>query len=161
MRIAATLAFGFLVALSSLRADEPAKEAAKTPPQPPKESYVNVRVEVEIRGQLLIGEKGVMVLTKDRTFNYFQPNEDLTDPAESTIFTLDFDRAKDLTELAKVLHAKEVVVTGMAEMRRYMEKRHVPPGGLPGGQSAQSWHPTPIWIVQPNLQVKSLESVAK
>ena len=152
-----------VLALSTIHAaaDEPAPPVAKEPPKPSKESYLKVRVEVEIRGTLQFGEKGATILAKDRTFDWFHPNAELEDVAYAGTYELDFTKAKDLRELAKVLSGKEVVVVGKAELKRFMQKVRSGPGGYSGPNPMPFWHPTPVWIVQPSLQVISLESVAK
>jgi hypothetical protein len=75
--------------------------------------------------------------------------------APATPFSLDFDRAKDLRELAQALNGKEVVVTGMSELR--MVARPLRPGGVTG-VSAQVPITGPTWSLQQTVQVTGLKS---
>jgi hypothetical protein len=94
--------------------------------QPSKESYVKVRVEVEVRGILRVTEKGAAVIARDRLYHLFDDTEEITDSARATVYDLDFARAKDLRELAKVLSGKEILVTGMSELRQVTQDHAIP-----------------------------------
>ncbi len=82
----------------------------------------------------------------------FNDAEEITDPSRATVYTLDFARAKDLRELAKVLSGKEVVVIGMSELRMVTQKAR--PGGFGNGQQP----PTPTWSLQRTVLVTGLKS---
>lgn len=143
-------------------AKEPPKEAAKEPvkeaAKPPKDSYVKVRVEIEVRGTLDVTDKGVTVAAYDRTYSLFQPTEEHSDWTRPAVYALDFIRAKDLRELAKVFHGKQVIVTGMAEMRRYVQKMEVRPGGNGFSGPHPFIHPVPTWNLQQTVLVTGLKS---
>jgi hypothetical protein len=151
-----------LLAATSHRAEEkPPKEAPKVAAKLPKSGHVKVRVEVEIRGTLAVTGKGVTVAAQDRVYNLLHPNEENADHSAPTTYTLDFSRAKDLRELAKVLDGKEVVVSGVAEVRRYV---HAPKRGPGGGTGFSGPHPSPFafpvpaWYLQTTVLVASLKS---
>jgi hypothetical protein len=125
--------------------------------QPSKNSYVKVRVEVEIRGILRVTDKGTTVMARDQMFNLFNDAEEITASSRATVYTLDFARAKDLRELANVLSGKEVVVTGMSELRQVTQK--APPGGSTGFGPPQLSPPT--WSLQRTVTVTGLKSVGE
>jgi hypothetical protein len=127
-----------------------------TPPS--KDSYVKVRVEVEVRGILRDSDKGVMVTARDRLYNRFNDAEELTDEGRPTTYTLDFARASDQRALAKALDGKEVVVIGLGELRMVNQK--VRPGGFTGGGPFPQI-PTPTWSLQRTVLVTGLKSVAQ
>ena len=163
MRSAILLSVGVvLLAATSHRADEKAgKEAPKGGVKATKASYVKVRVEVEIRGTLAVTEKGVTVAAQDRVYNLLHPNEENADHSAPTTYTLDFARAKDLRELAKVLDGKEVVVSGAAEVRRYVHAPKTGPGGgtgFSGPHPAPFSFPVPAWYLQTTVLVAGLKS---
>jgi hypothetical protein len=111
---------------------------------------------VEVRGILRVAEKGATVSARYRLYDLFDDAKDITDPARSIVSTLDFARAKDLRELAKVLDGKEVVVTGMSELRQVVHWSR--PGSITGpGGSAQP-PPAPTWSLQRAVLVTGLKS---
>jgi hypothetical protein len=126
--------------------------------QPSKDSYVKVRVEVEVRGILQNTDKGATVTARDQLYDLFNDAEDITDPSRSTVYALDFARAKDLAELAGGLSGKEVVVTGMSELRMVGQRPR--PGGTtgpsPGGSPIQPISST--WSLQRTILVTGLKS---
>ena len=123
-----------------------------------KESYVKVRVEVEVRGVLSATEKSVTVAARDRVYNLFSDAEEIPrEGVPATVYTLDFVRAKDLRELAKALDGKEVVVTGMSELRTVVQPTR--PGGVTGAGS-QGPIPAPTWSLQRTVEVTGLKSAA-
>jgi hypothetical protein len=133
-----------IVAAAAIAGDE-------NPIQPSKESYVKVRVEVEMRGLLRATDKGITVTARDQMYNLFNDAEEITDASRATAYTLDFARAKDLRELAKDLSSKEVVVTGISELR--MVTRMSPPGGITGaGGSSQ----VPPYAVNPFVDDRAM-----
>ena len=158
MRSAILLSLGvaLLVATTSLADDKTSKEAPKEASKPSKDSYVKVRVEVEVRGILRDTDKGATVTARDQLYNLFNDAEEITDPSRATVYTLDFARAKDLRELTKVLSGKEVVVTGMSELR--MVRGHVRQGGTTGVGGSPELPPTPTWSLQRTVLVTGLKS---
>jgi hypothetical protein len=72
----------------------------------------------------------------------------------------DFAKAKDLRELVKVLNGKEVILTAMGEMRRYVQKMERPAGGqgYSGPYQYPMIQPVPDWILQQTVLVTSLKS---
>ena len=137
-----------LVAATATRA------ADKKDAQPSKDSYVKVRVEVEIRGILRVTDKAVTVTARDRVFNLFNDAVEITDPSRATVYSLDFARTKDLRELAKVLDGKEVVVTGASELRQVTQP--MSSGG--GVRSSAPVLPSPTWSLQRRVMVSGLKS---
>lgn len=127
-----SLGLNLVVAVASRAGDE--KDAPLS-----KDSYVKVRVEVEVRGILRDTDKGVTVTARDQMYNLFNDAEEITDPSKATVYSLDFARAKDLRELAKVLSGKEVVVTGTSELRMVTQV------ALPRGGGSPERPPTPTW----------------
>ena len=124
--------------------------------QPSKESYVKVRVEVEVRGVLAAMDRTVTVAARDRVYNLFSDAEEVPrEGAAATMYTLDFVRAKDLRELAKALDGKEVVVTGMSELRMVVQATR--PGGVTGAGSTGPI-PSPTWSLQRTVEVTGLKS---
>src|SRR5262245_35630595 len=110
-----SVALCLLVSTASPAADDKAA-------QPSKDSYVKVRVEVEVRGVLTASDKAVTVAARDRLYNLFRDADEIPrEGTPATVYTLDFVRAKDLRELAKALDGKEVVVTGMSELRMVVQ----------------------------------------
>src|SRR5437660_10960623 len=109
--------------------------------QPSIDSYVKVRVEVEARGVLTYTDKAVTVTAQGRGYALYDDARELPDGRSTTPHTLDFTRAKDLRELARALDGKEVVVTGLSELRLVM------PPGRAGGQAGGSpvGFPAPTW----------------
>ncbi len=124
--------------------------------QPSKESYVKVRVEVEVRGFLRETDKEITVIARDQTYNLFNDAEEITDAARATVYTLDFARAKEQREMAKDLRGKEVVVSGMGELR--MVTRVTPPGGITGAGGSSQGPPTPTWSLQRTVLVTGLKA---
>ena len=149
MRSALLLSLGLsLVAVTATPAGE------KKDPPPSKDSYVKVRVEIEIRGILQVTDKSATVTARYQIFNLFNDAEEITDPPRATVYTLDFARTKELRELAKVLSGKEVVVTGKSELRQVTQR--ISRGG--GVGSTPHVLPTPTWSLQRTVLVTSLKS---
>jgi len=153
-----SLVVAILVATANHADDKTPKEAPKGPSKPSKDSYVKVRVEVEIRGILVENDKGITATAQDRVYNLFQSNEENTEWSRPVAYTLDFTRAKELRELAKALNGKEVVVLGMAEVRRYVHAPKVQPGGYSGPNPPAFAVPVPAWYLQQTVVVTSLRS---
>jgi hypothetical protein len=155
MRSALLLSLGLalLVATANHADDKTSKEDPKQAPQQSKDSYVKVRVEVEVRGVLSHTEKATTVTARYPVFELWNDAKELADAA-ATPFSLDFDRARDLRELAKVLSGKEVVVTGMCELR--MVTQQARPGG---GQPFP--FPAPTWSLQRSVLVTGLKSAGE
>jgi hypothetical protein len=156
MRSAILLSLGLalVVATANQADDKTPKEAPKQTPQPSKDSYVKVRVEVEVRGVLSHTDKATTVTARYPVFELWDNAKELPDAA-ATPFSLDFDRAKDLRELAQALNGKEVVVTGMSELRMVAPPRL--PGGVTGGGTPGPI-PGPTWSLQQTVQVTGLKS---
>jgi hypothetical protein len=153
MRSALLLSLGLtLVAVTTTPAGD------KKDAQPSKESYVKVRVEVEVRGVLAASDKVVTVTARDRVYNLFSDAEEITrEGVPATVYTLDFVRAKDLRELAEALDGKEVIVTGMSELRTVVQSTR--PGGVTGAGSPGPI-PAPTWSLQRTVEVTGLKSAA-
>ena len=147
MRSAILLSLGLALVVATATPAGDKKDAT-----PAKDSYVKVRVEVEVRGILWDTDKGLTVTARDQMYNLFNDAEEITDPSRATVYTLDFARAKDLRELAKVLSGKEVVVIGMSELRMVTQKAR--PGGFGNGEQP----PTPTWSLQRTVLVTGLKS---
>jgi hypothetical protein len=132
-----------------------AGDAKEVPPS--KDSYVKVRVEVEVRGILRHTDQGGTVTARNRVYNLFNDAEEITDPARATSYALDFARAEKLRELTKTLSGKEVVVTGTSELRLVTQQAR--PGGSTGfGAPAQPSAPT--WSLQRTVLVTALKLAA-
>ena len=125
--------------------------------QPSSDSYVKVRVEVEMRGVLQVTEEVATISARDRLYNRYNDAEEITDETRATVYTLDFARAKNLHELAKVLNGREVVAVGMSELR--MVNVEVRPGGFTGGGFHLPF-PSPTWSLQRTVLVTSLTPAA-
>jgi hypothetical protein len=152
MRSAILPALGLALAITT---GTPAGDKTDAPPS--KDCYVKVRVEVEIRGILRDSDKGITVTARDRLYDLFNDAEEITE-ARATAYTLDFTRARDLRALARVLNGKEVVVTGMSEMRMVNQKGR--PGGFTGGGTPHQF-PSPTWSLQRTVLVTSLKTTAE
>ncbi|MCI0360034.1 MAG: hypothetical protein L0211_16275 [Planctomycetaceae bacterium] len=150
MRFAMLLALGLALGVPAATPADDKKDAPLS-----KDSYVKVRVEVELRGILRDTDKGATVTTRDQLYNLFNDAEEITRPSRGTVYALDFARAKDLRELAKVLSGKEVVVVGMSELRKVIEI--TPMGGETGAGSPHP-PPTPTWSLQRTVLVTGLKS---
>lgn len=153
MRSALLLSLGLnLVAATSTPAGD------KKDAQPSKDSYVKVRVEVEMRGVLTASDKTVTVAVRDRVYNLFSDAEEIPRAgAPATVYTLYFVRAKDLRELATALDGKEVIVTGMSELRMVVQTTR--PGGVTGGGSPGPF-PAPTWSLLRTVEVTGMKSAA-
>ena len=149
-----SLGIALLVATTNLADDKTPKVAPKEPSKPSKDSYVKVRVEVEVRGVLSHTDKATTVTARYPVFELWNDAKELPDAA-ATPFSLAFDRAKDLRELAQALNGKEVVVTGMSELR--MVAPPARPGGVTGG-GAPGPIPGPTWSLHQTVQVTGLKS---
>ncbi|HYH66238.1 MAG TPA: hypothetical protein VD866_16210 [Urbifossiella sp.] len=127
-----------------------------------KDGYVKVRVEVESRGVLKMTDKAATLLTR---YRYFDQNDDKKEnPTAEGIpphrIELDFTRHPELRELAKALDSKEVVLTGLSELR-HVAPPPSPPGGFTGGMPPAGfgfYHPMPSWHLQPTVLVTGLKS---
>jgi hypothetical protein len=133
--------------------------------QPPvvKDGYVKVRVEVETRGVLKVTDKEAAVLTRYRYYD--QRDDKKENPTAEGIpphrIELDFTRHPELRELAKALDGKEVVLTGLSELR-HVAPPPLPPGGFTGGMPPAGfgfYHAMPSWVLQPTVLVTGLKSV--
>jgi hypothetical protein len=76
----------------------------------------------------------------------------------ATAYTLDFAKARDLRELAKVLAGREVVVTGKSELRMVVHPPP-PPGGV--GGSGFPTYQAPTWSLQRTVLVTGLRSAGE
>jgi hypothetical protein len=130
-------------------------------PPPVKEGYVKVRVEVETRGLLKATDKSAAVFTRYRYYDQRDTTKEqpLAEGVPPYKLDLDFSRSPDLRELAKALDGKEVVVTGLSELRHV-----VPPPGPPGGFSGPGFpggfgFQAPSWHLQPTVLVTGLKLV--
>lgn len=127
------------------------------PAPAPKTGYVKVRVEVEIRGTLKYTDKAVTVRAPSTTYSLSDDKKAVA--SGDWDWPLDFDRAKDLRELAKALDGKEVVVTGLNELRAVI---HMPaPGGATGFTGGHGFGfpmPTPTWKLMDTVLVTGLKS---
>ena len=148
MRSALFLSLGLTLVAATAT---PAGDKKDAPP--PKDSYVKVRVEVEIRGTLRVTDKGVAIASRNRLYDRFDDSEEITDATSVTVYRLDFARAKELRERAKLLSGKEVVVTGMSELRMVAQKPR--PGGFTGGAPLPPF-PSPTWSLQRTVLVTGL-----
>ncbi len=144
--------------------------AADAPPVAPpvKEGYVKVRVEVETRGVLKVTDKAAAVLTR---YRYYDQRDDakeqpLAEGVPPYRLELDFARNPELRELAKALDGKEVVVTGLSELRPVVPPP-APPGGFTGGMPPGGfgmppfgfYQSGPSWSLQRSVLVTGLKSV--
>jgi hypothetical protein len=138
---------------------------AQPPDQPPavKEGYVKVRVEVETRGLLKVTAKSAAVFTRYRYYDQRDTSKEqpLAEGIPPYRVELDFARSPDLRELAKALDGKEVIVTGLSELR-HVVLPPPPPGGFTGGSGFGPpglgfYHPGPSWHLQPGLLVTGLK----
>ena len=133
-------------------------------PAPLKDGYVKVRVEVETRGVLKVTDKEAVILTR---YRYYEQNDDKKERPEGAgtpphRIELDFARHPELRELAKALDGKEVVLTGLSELRQV-----VPPPSPPGGFGPSGFGPGgglgfynygPSWRLQPTVLVTGIKS---
>ena len=129
-------------------------------PQPAKDSYVKVRVEVEVRGTLNHTDKATTVSARTQAFDVFDEAKEVPGAVGASPFTLDFAEAKHLRELAEALAGREVVVTGKSELRMVV----LPPRAVEGGTGGQSGFPMyqpPTWSVQRTVLVTGLKSASK
>jgi hypothetical protein len=131
------------------------KDTTGPPEQPPPhdsaESYVKIRVEVELRGRLHYAAAGSTITAIWRNYELYHDDKVLPGAA-SEPWKLDFSRAKQLQATAKSLDGKEVVITGKSELR--MEVRLLPPGG--SGFGGRDWPPAPTWSVQRTVLVSGV-----
>jgi hypothetical protein len=149
MRSAILLSLGLTLVVATATPAGDEKDAL-----PSKDSYVKVRVEVEVRGILRDTDKGATITARDQLYNLFNDAEEITDESRATVYTLDFARAKDLREQAKVLSGKEVVLTGTSELRMVAQKAR------PGGTTGASTPPpvsSPTWSLQRSVLVTGLK----
>ena len=149
-----SLGVALLIASSNLADNKSPKEVPREAPAPSKGGYVKVRVEVEVRGILSHTDKATTVTARYPVFELWNDAKELPDAA-ATPFSLDFDRATDLRELAQALNGKEVVVTGMSELRMVAPPSR--PGGVTGG-GAPGPIPGPMWSLHQTVQVTGLKS---
>ena len=152
-----SLGVALLVATANLADDKMPKGDPKEPSKPSKDSYVKVRVDVEVRGVLNHTDKATTVTARYPVFELWNDAKELPDAGVAP-FSLDFDRAKDLRELAKVLSGKDVVVTGTSQLR--MVTQPARPGGATGGGQFQQF-PVPTWSLQRTVLVTGLTSAAE
>lgn len=138
--------------------------SAADPPPALKEAYVKVRVEVESRGVLKVTDKAAVLLTR---YRYFDQNDDKKERPEAAgaaphPIDLDFTRNPDLRELARALDGKEVVVTGLSELRQVVPPP-APAGGFtgfgpPGGGFGLPYQ-GPSWRLHGTVLVTGIKSV--
>ena len=143
------LGFGLVVAAGASWADD------KAPP--PKDSYVKVRVETEVRGLLRKTDKGFAVASRFKVYELYNPLKELPESGGEQrvdVYDLDFTRAKELRELAEALTGKEVIVVGMSELRMVDQLRR--PGG--GSGLGPNPFPVPTWSLQNTVLVTGLKS---
>jgi hypothetical protein len=160
MRRPAAVALGAILAVTT----GPARDATA---QPSKDGYLKVRVEVEARGVLKRTEKGAVLLTRYRYYDRFDDAKEV--PAAEGVppfrVELDFTRAKELRELAKVLDGKEVVVVGMSELRQVVPQPPGPGGatGFTGGMhpGGFGYYQVPGWSLQRTVLVTRLRPVGQ
>src|SRR5262249_44645480 len=97
----------------------------------------------------------ITVAARNRVYDLFSDTREISrDGTPATVYTLDFIRAKDLRELAKSFGGKEVVVTGMSELRMVVPPTR--PGGGSGAGSPAPF-PTPTWSLQRTVEVTGLK----
>lgn len=128
-----------------------------------KEGYVKLRVEVESRGVLKVSDKSVVLFTRYRYFDQTDPKKEVPTAEGIPPYSLeiDFARAPELRDLAKVLDGKEVIVTGLGELRSVAPPPG-PPGGFTGGMPPPFgfYHQAPSWRFQPPVLVTGIRPVA-
>ena len=157
------LSLSALTALLTLTA-APAQE-----PVPPgvKEGNVKVRVEVEVRGLLKSTDKSTAVFTRYRYYDQRDPAKEqpVAEGVPPYRVELDFARNPDLRELAKALDGKEVIATGLSELRHALPPPP-PPGGFTGGSGFGPqgfgfgfYHQGPSWHLHPGVLVTGLKLV--
>ncbi len=83
----------------------------------PKESYVKVRVDIEARGILRMTVKEATTKARDRVYDLFNDQIDITDRVLMTDHALDFKHSTKLLERPIDLNGLEVEVTGLSELR--------------------------------------------
>jgi hypothetical protein len=145
--------------------------AGGAPAQPPdlpanlppavKDGYVKVRVEVEVRGLLKATDKSAAVFTRYRYYDQRDASKEqpLSEGIPPYRVDLDFARSPELRELATALDGKEVVVTGLSELRHVVPPP-LPPGGYSGpGHPFGLYSPGPSWHLQQGLLVTGLKLV--
>jgi hypothetical protein len=150
-----------LVALLAL---VPSLSAQDAPTPPPKDAYIKLRVEVEVRGTLKATDKGAVVLTRYSYFDAHNLDKAVPPTPGTPAFKvdLDFAKAKDAQELVKRLAGRDVIVTGSSELRHTTSVGFpgggfgggiggVPPGGGFGFQGTQ-----PAWQLHPTVLVTGL-----
>ena len=151
MRLPVLFVIGITLGLASATTGGDAKA-----PEPPKESYVKVRVEVEVRGVLGQASWDITVSSRFRVYELFNDAKEIREgggEGAADVYTLDFARAKGLRELAVALKGKEVVVTGMSELRMVDRPRRSGGGSGPG-----TGPPAPTWSLQRTILVTGLTS---
>jgi hypothetical protein len=125
-------------------------DGGKPAPGPSKDSYVKMRVEVEIRGTVHITEKDATVTALYRGYSFTDENK-VTNSREET-WKLDFSKARDLHGTAKALDGKEVVITGLSELRQLMQPP-APAGGPGFNPGPMPYLPGPSWHVHHTVLV--------
>jgi hypothetical protein len=137
----------FFLVLASLGTHQPAGAIAAAESNAPKESYVKVRVDVEARGTLRMTDKGATIKARDRVYDLFNDQKEITDRVLMTDYALDFKRSPKLLERATDLNGLEVEVTGLSELRMV---------NTTAGVGAMS---RPTWNLQRSILVTGLKPV--
>lgn len=107
-------------------------------------------------GSGTVTDKKVTIAARDRVYNLFSDTEEIPrEGTPATQYAIDFVRAKELRELAKMLDGKEVVVSGMSELRMVVAVIH--PGGVTG-VGAPGPLPSPTWSLQRSVEVTGMKS---
>lgn len=157
MKLRALLALGTALVVS-------ATPVAGQDPLPAgvKEGYVKLRVEVETRGVLKVTDKSAVLFTRFRYFDHADAKKEVPTAEGVPPYSLDLDfvRAPELRDLAKVLDGREVIVTGLGELRSVVPPP-LPPGGGTGfrGGPFGFYHPGPSWRFQPPVLVTGIRPV--
>lgn len=152
-------------ALVAVLALVPVLSAQDAPTPPPKDAYLKLRVEVEIRGTLKATDKGAVVLTRYPYYEYGSVEKQAPTPAGVPAYKvdLDFTKSKDAQDLVKLLAGRDVIVTGTSELRHVMPPPAPGglngPGGFTGGFPGPGFGyqpPMPAWQLHPSVLVTGL-----
>ncbi len=141
-----------LLAIASAAGRSAAQDATES-----TESYVKIRVDVELRGTLHCTPAGSTVTAVWRNYELYHDDRELPGQGPET-WKLDFRRARRWEAMAKALDGKEAVVVGRSELR--MVSPRLPPGAG-GGFSGQNPPPSPTWSVHHTILVSELRLADK